>query len=103
MRPRSPSGSATDSADLAPLQITHVTPADAMREILRIDRAQALPAVPTVQPTEGVTGDCATADRPSDAVHTVPHHRSDINTGGLFAAAPKPGHGVHAAVGRDAA
>ena len=74
-----------------------------MGEILRIERAQPLPAVPTVQPPEGVAGDCATADRPSDAVHTTPQHRRDINTGGLFAIAPKPTHGVHAAVGRDAA
>jgi hypothetical protein len=103
MRPHSPSDTASESPNLTPLQITHITPADAMGKIIGIYRPQALPAVSTVQPAEGIAGDCATADRLSDAVHATSHHRSGLNTGGLFAPPAKAGHGAFAAVGRDAA
>jgi|GEM_PF-4639164 len=103
MPPQSHSAFDRESANLSPLQITRVTPPDAVWKVLRIQRPQPIATGPAVQASKGVTGDGTTANRASDAVHMWTTVAVNINTGGLFAVAAKPAHGVHAAVNRDAA
>lgn len=103
MPPQSHSAFEPESAHLSPLQITRITPADAVWQVLRIERPQPCTTGSAVQAAKGVTGDGTTADRASYAVHVDSLASIDINTGGLFAVAAKAAHGVHAAVGRDAA